>query len=201
MELALAQPALVRPSPAHRSLRRIRPPDGDLIGRIGGGDRGAFDELYRRYARPCSGSRCAGSATAAARRRPCRRRSPRSGARRRATGPIGAPGGPGSTPSRATRSSTASASRGEPAPRRPTRAAEARGPDERAEADWVAGASTGRSRSCRSTSATVVELAYWSGLSQSEVATFLDIPLGTVKTRTRSALSRLADLLEGEDLR
>jgi len=44
----------------------------------------------------------------------------------------------------------------------------------------------------------VLELAYWSGLSQSEVASFLDIPLGTVKTRTRSALAHLADVLEGD---
>jgi RNA polymerase sigma-70 factor, ECF subfamily len=44
----------------------------------------------------------------------------------------------------------------------------------------------------------VVELAYWSGMSQSEVAEYLHIPLGTVKTRTRSALAKLADLLEGE---
>ena len=44
----------------------------------------------------------------------------------------------------------------------------------------------------------VIELAYWGGLSQSEIAEFLDIPLGTIKTRTRSALARLADLLEEE---
>jgi RNA polymerase sigma-70 factor (ECF subfamily) len=41
----------------------------------------------------------------------------------------------------------------------------------------------------------VLELAYFSGFTQAEIADEFDIPLGTVKTRTSRGLHRLADLL------
>lgn len=44
-----------------------------------------------------------------------------------------------------------------------------------------------------------VELAFFSELSHSEIAAKLDIPLGTIKTRIRTALRRLRDEL-GEDV-
>ncbi len=42
----------------------------------------------------------------------------------------------------------------------------------------------------------VIELAYGTGMSQSEIATQLDWPVGTVKTRTRRALRHIRERLE-----
>ena len=45
----------------------------------------------------------------------------------------------------------------------------------------------------------VIEAIYVEGKSQQEVADELDIPLGTVKSRTRLALQRLKEMLKDHD--
>jgi RNA polymerase sigma-70 factor (ECF subfamily) len=42
----------------------------------------------------------------------------------------------------------------------------------------------------------VLDLAYWGGLTQPQIATALGIPLGTVKSRTLNALVKLRDALD-----
>ena len=69
-----------------------------------------------------------------------------------------------------------------------------------AEAAWVKNRVHRAVKRLPEKEASLIELAYWHGLSQSEIAARLDLPLGTVKTRTRSALARLADSLEHEQL-
>ena len=72
------------------------------------------------------------------------------------------------------------------------------GPSDRAESAWVAWRVHRALEVLTEHERPLIELAYWRGLSQSEIADRLGIPLGTVKTRTRSALARLADELDGE---
>src|SRR5262245_61265995 len=71
-------------------------------------------------------------------------------------------------------------------------------PDERAEGSWVQWRVHRALETLPEREREVIALAYWSDLSQSEVAERLGIPLGTVKTRTRAALAHLAEALEGE---
>ena len=57
-------------------------------------------------------------------------------------------------------------------------------PTSRRKAPGSRGASTARLEQLPERERVVLELAYWSGLSQTEIASYLDVPLGTVKTRT-----------------
>ena len=71
------------------------------------------------------------------------------------------------------------------------------GPAEQAEESWLTWRVHSALELLPERERVVLELAYWSGLSQTEIASYLDVPLGTVKTRTRAGLARLAGLARG----
>lgn len=198
MELALDRPPLARAAEPAAAPGRS---DGDLIRRIAARDRAAFDELYRRYARPVLGlalrrlgdrdrAEEAVQETFAAIWRSARSYRPDRG-----------PGGPWVYAVARNAIVDRFRARGEPVAEPQDAPDESRGPAERAEAADVAWRVHRALSELPPNERTVLELAYWSGLSQSEVASYLDIPLGTVKTRTRTALARLASILDEEDLR
>lgn len=172
--------------------------DGELIARVGHGDASAFELLYRRYSRPVF--------ALALRRLGDRGRAEDAVQETfasiwRSAGSYRQDRGPGAPWLYAVaRNAIVDRRRtlGPPPAESVEEAAEEPGPDERAETSWTAWRIHRALAELPEQERKLIELAYWGGLSQSEIAEFLDMPLGTVKTRTRSALSRLADVLEGE---
>jgi RNA polymerase sigma-70 factor, ECF subfamily len=72
------------------------------------------------------------------------------------------------------------------------------GPEDQAERSWRSFRVHRALQSLPERQREVIELAYWGDLSQPEIAARLQIPLGTVKTRTRAALFQLATILAEE---
>jgi RNA polymerase sigma-70 factor (ECF subfamily) len=172
--------------------------DGELIQRIAQRDRGAFETLYNRYARAVFGlalrrlgdrgrAEDAVQETFVSVWRSARTYKPERG-----------PGAPWLYGIARNAIVDRSRVRNEPPAEAPDDASPDAGPDERAEQAWTQWQVHRALERLPEREREVVALAYWSELSQSEVAAQLGIPLGTVKTRTRSALMRLAELLEGE---
>jgi RNA polymerase sigma-70 factor (ECF subfamily) len=64
------------------------------------------------------------------------------------------------------------------------------------ERDAVIGALGSLPREQRQT----IELAYFGGYSQQEISRMIDVPLGTIKSRTRLALEKLCSYLQGRGL-
>ena len=171
--------------------------DGELIERVGAGDRDAFEQLYRRFARPVLGM--------------AMRHLGDNGRAEDATQETFAAVWRSARSYRAERGSGSAwlfavarhaiidraRRRVEPAVETPAEQAETEaGPAEVAEQAWLSWQVHAALERLPERERIVLELAYWSGLSQSEVASYLDVPLGTVKTRTRAGLARLAPLLE-----
>jgi RNA polymerase sigma-70 factor (ECF subfamily) len=171
-------------------------PDAILIERTGRGDRDAFEELYRRFARPVLAM--------------ARRQLGDHGRAEEAAQETFAAVWRSARSYRRDRGSASAwlyavarhaiidraRQRVEPAVEIPDRAAAEDGPAELAEGAWLAWRVHAAVERLPERERVVLELAYWSGLSQSEIASYLDVPLGTVKTRTRAGLTRLSGLLE-----
>jgi RNA polymerase sigma-70 factor (ECF subfamily) len=184
-------------SPAVPPERRVT--DGDLLQRIADGDTAAFDILYRRFSRPVYGLalrmlRDRGRAEEAVQET--------FAAIWRSAGSYRPDRGPGAPWLYAVARNAIvdrTRVRGEATFADPPEIVSSdAGPDEQVQSSYVSWRVHRAVQDLPQHEREVLELAYWGGLSQSEVARFLDIPLGTVKTRTRSGLARMADLLEGE---
>jgi RNA polymerase sigma-70 factor (ECF subfamily) len=198
LTLAYSAPAGVAAEEADDVADRVAPTDGELIQRVAARDAGAFELLYRRYARPVFGlalrklgdrmrAEDAVQETFTALWRSARTYRPERG-----------PGAPWLYAVARNAIVDRARNRTDAPAEIPDAASLELGPAERAEASFVSWRVHRALEVLPQSERDVIELAYWGGLSQSEVADFLGIPLGTVKTRTRSGLGRLATMLEGE---
>jgi len=196
MELAIETPARLQAVPA------LAPPDdasdSELLVLVADRDRQAFEQLYHRYVRSMFGL--------ALRRLRDRQRAEdavqetfaavwRSAASYR---PERGPAAPWLYAVARNAIVDRMRAKVEPAAEVPDLVSSEPGPADRAESSYVSWRVHRALEELPEKERDVLELAYWSEMSQSEVAEYLHIPLGTVKTRTRSALSRLAGILEGE---
>lgn len=172
--------------------------DSRLIERVAGGDRDAFTELYGRFARPVLAMALrqlgdngraeeAAQETFAAVWRSARSYKPERGSASAWLYAVARH----AIIDRARQ-------RREPVVEVPEEVSKEATPEEQAESSWLTWRVHAALEQLPERERAVLELAYWSGLSQSEIADYVNLPLGTVKTRTRSALRRLADELEGE---
>src|SRR4051794_10646749 len=197
MELALETPRL-RAVPSQPVPLPPETSDAELLTRVADRDREAFELLYNRYVRSVFGL--------ALRRLRDRQRAEdavqetfaavwRSAASYR---PERGPAAPWLYAVARNAIVDRFRAKAEPAGEGPEIVSAEPGPADRAEASFVSWRVHRALEELPPREREVIELAYWSGLSQSEIAEYLHIPLGTVKTRTRSALTRLADVLEGE---
>jgi RNA polymerase sigma-70 factor (ECF subfamily) len=198
MELALDQPRLRAVPTQAPEAAPAAASDAELLARVAGRDREAFEVLYNRYVRSIFGL--------ALRRLRDRERAEDAvqetfAAVWRSASSYRPERGPAAPWLYAiARNAVVDRFRGhlEPTGEVPDLVSGEPGPPDRAEASYVSWRVHRALEELPDREREVVELAYWSGLSQSEVAEFLHIPLGTVKTRTRSALTKLADVLEGD---
>jgi len=201
MEIALETPARLRAVPAAAEAQpgpAEQAPDTELLVRVAKRDREAFEVLYRRYIRSVFGlalqrlrdrerAEDAAQETFAAVWRSAGSYKPERG-----------PAAPWLYAIARNAVVDRLRARDDMPVEPPDMTSDEPGPADRAESSYVSWRVHRALETLPVREREVVELAYWSGLSQSEVASFLDIPLGTVKTRTRSALAHLADVLEGD---
>jgi RNA polymerase sigma-70 factor (ECF subfamily) len=176
----------------------VSPTDEELLERVGRRDHDAFETLYRRYARSVLGlalrrlgdrgrAEDALQETFTAIWRAAATYKPERGA-----------AAPWLFAVARNSISDRGRARREPPAEVPDEPSSEAGPDERAQQSWLSWRVHSTLGTLPDNERQLIELAYWGGLSQSEIANLIGIPLGTVKTRTRSALARLADELEEE---